>query len=58
MNAISYTATRQNSAKTMKKVCGDHEPVIITRKSSICLHHLCAGLNDDYCFQLLTGIGT
>jgi len=32
MNAISYTAARQNLAKTMEKVCDDHEPVIITRK--------------------------
>ncbi|MDQ7073741.1 MAG: type II toxin-antitoxin system prevent-host-death family antitoxin [Gammaproteobacteria bacterium] len=32
MNAISYTAARANLAKTMEKVCADHEPVIITRK--------------------------
>jgi len=33
MDAISYTAARQSLAKTMEKVCDDHEPVIITRKS-------------------------
>ena len=33
MDAISYTAARANLAKTMKKVCDDHAPVIITRKS-------------------------
>jgi antitoxin YefM len=32
MDAISYTAARANLAKTMEKVCNDHEPVIITRK--------------------------
>ncbi|EXJ15789.1 type II toxin-antitoxin system Phd/YefM family antitoxin [Imhoffiella purpurea] len=33
MDAISYTAARANLAKTMEKVCADHAPVIITRKS-------------------------
>ena len=32
MNAISYTAARANLGKTMKRVCNDHSPVIITRK--------------------------
>ena len=32
MDAISYTAARANLAKTMDKVCNDHDPVIITRK--------------------------
>jgi len=31
MNAISYTAARENLASTMDKVCADHAPVIITR---------------------------
>lgn len=31
MNAISYTAARENLAATMDKVCSDHAPVIITR---------------------------
>jgi antitoxin YefM len=31
MNAISYTAARENLASTMDKVCSDHSPVIITR---------------------------
>ncbi|GAA5127676.1 type II toxin-antitoxin system prevent-host-death family antitoxin [Luteolibacter yonseiensis] len=31
MNAISYTAARENLASTMNKVCEDHAPVIITR---------------------------
>lgn len=34
MDAITYTAARQNLAKTIDKVCEDHSPVIITRKSS------------------------
>ncbi len=33
MDAISYTAARQNLAKTMDRVCLDHEPIIITRNS-------------------------
>ncbi|WP_105903754.1 type II toxin-antitoxin system Phd/YefM family antitoxin [Vibrio gangliei] len=33
MDAISYTAARANLASTMEKVCADHAPVIITRKS-------------------------
>ncbi len=32
MNTITYTAARSNLAQTMKDVCADHEPVIITRK--------------------------
>jgi antitoxin YefM len=31
MNAISYTAARENLAATMDRVCADHDPVIITR---------------------------
>ena len=34
MKAISYTAARQNLAKTMQSVCDDHAPVIVTRKKS------------------------
>lgn len=33
MDAISYTSARANLSKTMEKVCNDHAPVIITRKS-------------------------
>jgi antitoxin YefM len=33
MDAISYTSARANLAKTMAKVCDDHAPIIITRKS-------------------------
>ena len=33
MNAISYTSARANLSKTMEKVCNDHAPIIITRKS-------------------------
>ena len=33
MDAISYTSARANLASTMEKVCNDHAPVIITRKS-------------------------
>lgn len=31
MNAVTYTAARENLAATMDKVCDDREPVIITR---------------------------
>jgi antitoxin YefM len=31
MNAITYTAARENLASMMDKVCDDREPVIITR---------------------------
>ena len=31
MDAISYTAARANLAKTMERVCNDHEALIITR---------------------------
>ncbi len=33
MDTISYTAARGNLSKTMAKVCEDHSPVVITRKS-------------------------
>jgi len=32
MNAITYTAARENLASTIDKVCVDRDPVIITRK--------------------------
>jgi antitoxin YefM len=31
MDAISYSAARANLARTMDRVCNDHEPLIITR---------------------------
>jgi antitoxin YefM len=34
MEAMTYTAARQNLAKTMEKVCRDHSPVIVTRKTT------------------------
>ncbi len=34
MRAITYTKARNNLASTMKKVCDDHSPIIITRKNS------------------------
>lgn len=34
MNAIPYSKARQNLAKLMDKVCDEHEPVIITRKTA------------------------
>jgi len=34
MKAITYTAARQNLAKTMENVCKDHAPVIVTRKTT------------------------
>jgi len=33
VKAITYTAARENLAETMNKVCRDHAPIIITRKS-------------------------
>ena len=33
MKALSYTALRNTLAKTKEKVCDDHEPIVITRKS-------------------------
>ncbi len=33
MEAISYTNARSNLAKTMEKVCEDHDAVIITRRN-------------------------
>ena len=34
METITYTSARGNLAKTMEKVCDDHSPVIITRKTA------------------------
>jgi antitoxin YefM len=34
MKAITYTAARQNLAKTMENVCKDHAPIIVTRKTT------------------------
>ena len=34
MKAITYSAARQNLAKTMESVCKDHSPIIITRKTT------------------------
>ena len=34
MKAITYTNARQNLAKTMEKVCQDHSPIIVTRKTT------------------------
>lgn len=33
MKALSYTAARSNLAKTMERICDDHEPVVITRRN-------------------------
>ena len=33
MNAVTYSQVRSDLAKTMDKVCDDHSPIIITRKS-------------------------
>jgi antitoxin YefM len=32
MNTVTYTSARASLAKTMKKVCEDHEPIIVTRQ--------------------------
>ena len=34
MKAITYSAARKNLAETMERVCNDHAPVIVTRKST------------------------
>lgn len=34
MNAITYTAARQQLAQTMNAVCENHTPVIITRQKA------------------------
>ena len=34
MDTITYTSARGNLAKTMEKVCDDHSPVVITRKTA------------------------
>ena len=34
MDAITYSAARQNLARTMNAVCENHPPVIITRQKS------------------------
>lgn len=31
MDAITYSAARAHLAKTMDRVCDDHEPIVITR---------------------------
>jgi antitoxin YefM len=31
MDSISYSSARANLARTMDRVCDDHEPIIITR---------------------------
>lgn len=34
MKAISYTSARNNLVATMRMVCEDHNPVIITRRNN------------------------
>jgi len=34
MDTISYTAVRENLAKTLEKICRDHSPVILTRRNA------------------------
>jgi antitoxin YefM len=34
MRAISYTKARNTLASTMKQVCEDHNPIIVTRKNN------------------------
>ena len=34
MRAISYTTARNSLASTMKQVCEDHNPIIVTRKNN------------------------
>lgn len=34
MDAISYSSVQQDLAKTMDRVCSDHEPIVITRENN------------------------
>lgn len=34
MDTLTYSAARANLAKTMDRVCDDHEPLIITRNGA------------------------
>lgn len=34
MDAITYTAARQNLARTMDAVCENHTPIVITRQKA------------------------
>jgi len=34
MKILSYTSARASLAKTMRRVCDDHDPVIITRNNN------------------------
>jgi len=34
MRVITYTSARNNLASTMKQVCDDHDPIIVTRKNN------------------------
>ncbi len=34
MDALPYSMARKNLVQTMERVCDEHEPLIITRKSS------------------------
>lgn len=34
MITLSYTSARANLAETMRRVCEDHDPIIITRASA------------------------
>lgn len=34
MEAIAYSNVRKNLAKSMERVCDEHEPLIITRKNA------------------------
>ncbi|MGE5342567.1 MAG: type II toxin-antitoxin system Phd/YefM family antitoxin [Candidatus Omnitrophota bacterium] len=34
METISYSMVRENLAKTMEKVCEDHDPVVIVRRKA------------------------
>ncbi len=34
MEALTYSRARQELAQTMERVCGNHQPIIITRQKS------------------------
>lgn len=34
MDALPYSIARKNFVQTMERVCDEHEPLIVTRKSS------------------------
>lgn len=49
MTALSYTAAGRNPAKAMKRVCDDHDPVVITRRNAESVLMLSLGNYEALC---------